>query len=120
MGADNKAPGVQALLDVEFVPMGVAAAMAYFDITGQRRAVGSEAQLAEIGRLVAIALSTVAAIYKVAEAGGRAVALTEDELNERLFKQKSHDLEGLAVMREDLEKAIITLKEARASFGGSI
>ena len=120
MAADNKAPGVRALVDVEFVPMGVAAATAYFDVTGQRKAVASEAQLAEIGRLVAIALSTVAPIYKVTEAGGRAVTLTGDEINERLFKQKSHGLEGLAVRREDLEKAIATLKEARASFGGSI
>lgn len=81
---------------------------------------GSEAQLAEIGRLVAIALSTVPPIYKVAETGGRAVALADNELNERLFKQRSHGLEGLAIKREDLEKAIATLKEARASFGGSI
>src|SRR5262245_2257950 len=118
MAADNKVPGVQALLDVELVPLGMASAMAYFDITGHRKVVGSEAQLAEIGRLVAIALSTVAPIYKVTEAGG-AVALTGDEINERLFKDRSQGLEGLAIRREHLQKAIATLKEARASFGGS-
>jgi hypothetical protein len=120
MAADNKAPGVQALLDVELVPLSVASAMAYFDITGQRRVVGSDAQLAEIGRLVAIALSTVAPIYKMVEAGGPALALTTDEINERLFKEKSRGLEGLAIKREDLQNAITTLKEARASFGGSL
>jgi len=120
MAADNKVPGVQALLDVELVPLGMASAMAYFDITGHRKVVASEAQLAEIGRLVAIALSTVAPIYKVAEAGAPPLALTADEINECLFKDRSRGLEGLAIRREDLQKAITTLKEARASFGGSI
>jgi hypothetical protein len=117
MVADNKKPwGVQALLDAEFVPMPVAAAMAYFDITAQRKVVGSAAELVEVGRLVAIALSTVAPIYRVAEDGKRALALTADEINERLFRAKNPTLDDLAIRRDDLDQAIASLKEARASF----
>ena len=117
MAADNKkAPAVQALLDVDFVPMTMAAAMAYFDITAHRKVVGSAAQLVEMGRLVAIALSTVAPIYRVAEGGKEAHALTTEQINERLFKAKTASLEDLAIKRGDLEKAIATLKEARTTF----
>ena len=118
MAADNKKlPGVQAVLDAEFVPMTMAAAMAYFDITAHRKVVGSAAQLVEIGRLVSIALSTVAPIYRVPEGGKEAHALATDEINERLFKAKPANLEDLAIRREDLQKAIATLKEARTTFG---
>jgi hypothetical protein len=118
MAADNKkVPGVQALLDVEFVPMTVASAMAYFDITAHRKVVGSEAQLVEIGRLVAIALSTVAPIYRMAVGGKEAHPLTTEEINERLFKARPASLEDLAIRRDDLQKAIATLKAARTTFG---
>ena len=117
MVTDNKqAPGVQALIDVDFVPMPMAAAMAYYDITAQRKVVGSAAQLVEMGRLVAIALSTVAPIYRIDEAGRQALALTADEINERLFKARPARLDDLAIRREDLTEAIATLKEARTSF----
>jgi hypothetical protein len=117
MLADNKKrPGLQALLDVEFVPMTVAAAMAYFDITAQRKVVGSAADLVEVGRLVAIALSSVAPLYRMTEDGQRAVVLTSEEINQRLFQAKTSTLEDLAIKRDDLDKAIASLKEARASF----
>jgi hypothetical protein len=116
MVADNKAPGVQGLLDAEFVPMSTAAAKAYFEITAARKAVGSLAQLVETGRLVAIALSTVAPIYRLAEGGKQALVLSAGEINERLFNVKEPSLEDLAIRREDLDKAITTLREARASF----
>jgi hypothetical protein len=117
MVTDNKKqPGLQALLDVEFVPMPMAAAMAYFDITAERKVVGSAADLAEVGRLVAIALSTVAPLYRVAEGGKQALVLTTEEINERLFRAKTPTLEDLAIKRDDLDKAIAALKEARASF----
>jgi hypothetical protein len=117
MPSFNKdAPSVQALVDVELVPMPVAAAVAYVDITGQRKVVGSEAELAEVGRLVAIALSTVAPIYRVAEGPERPSVLDAEEINEALFKTKSPSLEGLAIARADLQRAIVSLKEARASF----
>ena len=117
MVADNKKlPGVQALLDVEFVPMPVAAAMAYFDITGQRKVVGSEADLAEISRLVAMALSTVSRIYRLADGEARATALSTTEINELLFQTRPPRLHDLAIKRDDLDRAIASLKEARASF----
>jgi hypothetical protein len=116
MVADNKAPGVQGLLDAEFVPMSTAAAKAYFEITAERKAVGSLAQLVETGRLVAIALSTVAPIYRLAGGGKQALVLSAGEINERLFNVKEPSLEDLAIRREDLDKAITTLREARASF----
>jgi hypothetical protein len=117
MAVDNKkALGVQELLDVDFVPMTMAAAMAYFDITAQRKVVGSAAQLVEMGRLVAIALSTVAPIYRMAEGGEQPLAMTAEEINERLFKAKPARIDDLAIRRQDLAKAIATLKEARTSF----
>ena len=118
MAVDNKkAPCVQALLDRDFVPMTMAAGMAYFDITAQRNVAGSAAQLVEMGRLVAIALSTVAPIYRMAEGGQQALAMTAEEINERLFKARSARLDDLAIKRQDLAKAIATLKEARTTFG---
>lgn len=116
MVADNKkATGVQALLEVDFVPMPVAAAMAYLDITGHRKVVGSAAELTEMGRLVAVALSTVAPVYRVAE-GQPASVLSAAEINEHLFKSRSPALSELAMKRDELQKAIATLKEARTTF----
>jgi hypothetical protein len=118
MAADNKkAPGVRALLDVELVPMTMAAAMAYFDITGHGKAVGSAAELAEMGRLVAMALSTVAPIYRLAE-GEPPSVLSASQINEHLFKTRTPVLDELAIRRDDLQKAIATLKAARTTFAG--
>jgi len=119
---NKKAPapkGVQALLDVDFVPMPMAAARAYFDITGERKVTGSELELADISRLVAIALSTVAPIYRMAEDAERPSELSAAEINTLLFQARPVNLTGILIKREDLERAIVTLKEARASFGTS-
>jgi len=120
MSADNKkgsvTAGVQAVLDADFVPLPMATAMAYFDITGERKVTGSELELADISRLVAIALSTVAPIYRMADGAARPSELSAAEINTALFQARPVNLTGLLIRRADLERAIVTLKEARASF----
>ena len=106
-------------LEVELVPLRVAATVAYFHVTDSMRQVSSEKDLAEIVHLVAIALSTVAPIRRADGA-----VLTSAELHEIFYRPlgrrlRKPELEGLVIRRGDLKNAMVTLKEARMVFGRS-
>jgi hypothetical protein len=96
-------------LDEELVPLVVAATVAYFHVTEAAHQVTTQSDLAEVVPLVAIALSTVAPI--VGEEGPLGAA----QLRERLYGRPPA-LDGLKMRRGDLRAAMITLREARASF----
>jgi hypothetical protein len=104
-------------VEAELVPLRLAAKVAYFHITDAVRQASSDADLAEIVHLVAIALSTVAPIRRADGA-----ALTDAELRELFYRPlKRHagkpDLDAFAIRRADLKNAMATLKEARLVFG---
>lgn len=101
----------RARLDDEMVSLPVAATVAYFHITDAAKQVGSQADLAEIVGLVAIALSTVAPIH--AKDGPCSAA----RLRELLYNDRRPNVDGLTIRRGDLRTAMISLREARASFG---
>lgn len=116
-GGDKNPPGTKARLDVEYVPMPVAAATAYFGITGERKVACSAAELAQINRLVAMALSSVAPIYRMTEGAGRPSILSSAEVHKLLFQTRSPDLSDVAIKRDDLQSAIAALRQARTSLG---
>jgi hypothetical protein len=110
-------------LDEEFVPLPVAATVAYFEITEAAKQVRTREDLAEVRRLVAIALASVAPIYGRNGNGGGAAVLSAREINDLLFKprdtaQVQAKLEELCIRRGDLRTALEVLKEARLAFGG--
>lgn len=102
-------PGRQEV-DEGLVPLAVAATVAYFHVTDAARQVTTQSDLADVVPLVAIALSAVAPI--VGDAGPLGAA----EIRQRLYGREP-SLDGLAMRRGDLRKAMVTLREARASFG---
>jgi hypothetical protein len=101
----------QQQLDDEMVPLAVAATVAYFHVTEAAHQVTTQTDLADIVPLVAIALSTVAPIH------GEARPLSAIEVRERLYGSRRPSLDGLKMRRGDLRTAMITLREARSTFG---
>jgi len=99
-------------LDDEPVPLAVAATVAYFHVTEAAHQVTTRSDLAEVVPLVAIALSTVAPIL------GETGPLSAPEVRERLYA-KPPVLHGLAMRRGDLRAAMVTLREARSTFGST-
>jgi hypothetical protein len=90
------------------VPLPVAATVAYFEITEAAKQVRTHDDLAEMRRLVAIALSTV--------------VLNAAQINDLLFRQRDAagpyaNLDQLCIRRGDLRTALKLLKEARIAFG---
>ena len=113
--SDASAEALQ-LLDDEFVPLSVATTITYFHVTDALRRVSTEEELADIAHLVAIALSTVAPLYR------EATPACARELEEMLFRplRERADatvLEKFSIRRRDLRTAMTTLKEARVAFG---
>src|SRR5256885_17103634 len=103
-------------VETELVPLRVAASIAYFHITDAARQVSREKELAEIGHLVAIALSTVAPILR---ADG--TALSETELRDLLYRPLGtaggrRDLQAFFIRRGERRTAMGTLQEARVVF----
>jgi hypothetical protein len=106
----------------EYVPLSVAATVTYFHITETSRQLGNEQHLSEVMHLVAIALSTVAPFYMSSLGGKAAFVLAPREVDDLLFrplreKGQIPSLENLRIRRQDLHKAMATLKEARIAFG---
>ena len=104
------------LLDEEFMPLHLAAGIAYSQI------MGSLQQRADDIQLVGIALSTVAPIYRATHGGAGATRLSAQEIEDRLFRPLRSSgappaLRDLRIRRRDLDAAIAALKEARAAFG---
>lgn len=107
---------VQPLLDEEFVRLPVAARIAYSHIMRSAPDTCDATDTVVAG----IALSTVAPIYRDARGGGM-VPLSPAELQELLFRPLraqggQPSLDTLCIRRQDLLKAIATLREARLAF----
>jgi hypothetical protein len=117
-GRHDEAAAGQELLDQELVPLAIAATIAYHHITDAARQVSERSRVRDIVHVAAMALSTVARIYRNS---ARPVALTEQEVRELLFRPRGEiaqvDLDAYAVRRGDLRSALATLKEARGAFG---
>jgi len=109
----------QAELDGEMVPLSVAATVAYFHLTALAKQIDTDAQLADVVQVVAVALSQVAPIYS---AGAGAVEAVNRELDALLLRRSNEespaDLDRFAIRRGDLRTALTTLREARHLFGG--
>jgi hypothetical protein len=110
-GKEALAAADRAAIDDEFVPLPVAATVAYFHVTEARHQVSTRTDLDGIVPLVAIALSTIAPIH------GADGPLSAAALRELLYRDKRPDLARLLIRRGDLRAAMITLREARAAFG---
>jgi hypothetical protein len=105
--------------EAEFIPLGLAASIAYGHITGAQRAVPSAQDL----ELVGIALSTVAPLWRETPAGTGLLRLSAAEIEALLFQPlrsrgRRARLDNLRIRRSDLRKAMATLKEARLAYGG--
>jgi len=114
---DGRPVSQSKVLDREFVPLPIAAAAAYYRVTGMTRRL-EEDRLGETIHLMAIALSTVAPIY-MATVGG-AFVLSAAEVKDFLFRPlKSNappDLDCLRIRKADMERGIETLKASRNAF----
>jgi hypothetical protein len=114
---DAKRVSHSKVLDREFVPLPIAAAAAYYKVTGMTRRL-EEDRLGETIHLMAIALSTVAPIY-MATVGG-AFVLSAAEIREFLYRpvrsNAPPDLDCLRIRKADMERGIDTLKASRNAF----
>ena len=106
------------LLDRELVPLAVAATITYHHVTDAARQVSETSSLREIVHFAAVALSTVAPIYRM---GAQPLPLSGKEIQELLFRPlegaEPLQLDAYGVRRGDLRAALVTLKEARGAFG---
>jgi hypothetical protein len=111
-----------AWLDEEFVPLERAAILAYYRVNDSRDPGGPEEFRDEFVPLLGAALSTVAPIYLTTGDGTAAQALSEAQLDQRLIRplriggMVRPELQGLHIMRRDLQRAIGALRQARVSF----
>jgi hypothetical protein len=114
----DAAATAQKLLDQELVPLAVAATITYHHVTDAARQVSETASLREIVHFAAVALSTVAPIYRM---GPHSAPLSGPEIQELLFRPlegvEPLQLDAYGVRRGDLRAALVTLKEARSAFG---
>ena len=95
--------------------------VAYFQLTAPKRQMEGPMELIQALPMVAIALSTVAPIWRASRSGAELVSMRE--LQPRLFARDESGvhvahLEGLGIRRRDLHHAITVLRDARMSFGG--
>lgn len=114
----------QAELDAEMVSLAVAANVTYFHLTEVTRQVDSNDDLAQMLRVVSVALSQVAPIYRVPAKGQQPVPLGSREVDEVFFTPmregtEAPSLDGFCIRRGDLRQALVTLREARNLFGGA-
>ena len=125
---DGGAPksNAQAAMPAEahdvLVPLELACAIAYFQLTPPRKRMESPSEVLDVLPMVAIALSAVAPLLR---ADGEGVGkLPPREVQAQLFdKARSNGtqaLERLRIRRSDLDAAIVVLREARMSFGGGV
>lgn len=118
---EGRAPQ-QAELDNEMVSLAVAASVTYFHLTEVARQIDSEAHLAEMLQVVAVALSQVAPIYRAPTDGESPSLLSNREVDRLLFLpmregEEAPDLDDYRIRRGDLRRALVTLREARSLFG---
>jgi hypothetical protein len=115
---DEVASMGQKQLDQELVLLAVAATITYHHVTDAAKQVSETATLREIVHFAAVALSTVAPIYRI---GPHPLPLSGREIQELLFRPlegvEPLQLDAYGVRRGDLRVALATLKEARGAFG---
>jgi hypothetical protein len=100
------------------VPLGIAAAHAYCELTPVHERVESPDDLKKVLHGVAVALSSLAPIFRQDEQAGTAVALTASEIVTILFRRAAHEAwERLAIRQTDLRAAITTLRQVRTAYG---
>ena len=112
----------QSDLDNEMVSLAVAASVTYFHLTEVARQIDSETHLAEMLQVVAVALSQVAPIHRVAKDRESPALLSNREIDRLLFRpmregEEAPDLDEYCIRRGDLRNALVTLREARGLFG---
>lgn len=115
-------PSAQALFDEEFVPLAIAAGIAYGHIVAGAAHPRFQPHVHDV-ELVAIALSTVAPLWQETAAGTGVVRLDAARIEATLFRPLREGagrplLDKLCIRRSDLRRAMITLREARVAYGG--
>jgi hypothetical protein len=100
------------------VPLGIAAAHAYCELTPEHERVQSPDDLKKVLHGVAVALSALAPIFQHDEKAGTLVPLSASDIVTILFRQAGHEAwERLAIRQADLKAAITTLRQVRTAFG---
>jgi hypothetical protein len=116
----SRAAAVAERSGEEFLPLEVAATLAYERLTEIRRELPAE-QLDELIHFAAIALSTIAPIYMTTSAGAGLLVLSFREIEELLDRPLKSGapspLHGLRIRKTDMESAIETLKLAKNAHG---
>ena len=112
----------QAELDGEMVSLAVAANVTYFHLTEVTRQVDTNQDLAQMLRVVSVALSQVAPIYRAGHDGQEPAQLGSREIDDLFFTPMSDgahgpSLDDFCIRRGDLRQALVTLREARSLFG---
>lgn len=104
----------------EMVRLSVASQIAYFHLAAGRLHPDIAEELEDCIPLAAIALSQVATLY-ARDRRGRLQPQSALEVEEHLFRPLREGryprLENFLVRRDDLRRALITLAEAKRSFG---
>ena len=103
------------LLEAEYLPLPIAALVAYYKVTEVRRRLPQD-HIGETVHTMAIALSTVAPIYGPAadgQAGSRLTASQLDELLLRPSQMARSSLDHLRIRRADMQRGIEALKANR-------
>src|SRR5262245_35326097 len=94
------------VLEAEYLPLPIAALVAYYRITDIRRQLPQD-HIGETVRAMAIALSTVATIYGPAEDGKERCPLTDSEIDELLFRPLGSavrpELDHLSIRAADMQ-----------------
>jgi len=102
----------------ELVPLSVAGAVAYFELSGLNGRRGTEENLCDMIDLAVIALSNLAPILRADARGGGAV-MSAAQVEELLLSpiqegRQAPDLEPFYIRRSDLHAAIADLRKAAA------
>src|ERR1041384_1599108 len=114
----------QRLLEAEYLPLPIAALVAYYKITDIRRRVPQD-HIGETIHAMAVALSTVAPIYGPATDGKVGARLTATEVDELLLRPSraaaQSRLDDLRSRKADMQRGIEALKASAGSLwdGGS-
>lgn len=121
MGRVETAAGKIAELDHELVSLNVACRVAHTQLATGAHRPEDDPEEAKQMLLVAIALATVAPLYRK-RAEGEAVVADAADLQRTLFRLKHDplpppDLSQLGIRRGDLRRAIESLRTARIAFG---
>jgi hypothetical protein len=117
-GVDDVRPSP---LGEQWLPLPIAAALAYYEISGTRVRL-PERSVDEAVRRTAVALATVAPIYMTIDGGAGAFVLSPSEIDELLFKPlesgERPSLDNLRIRKADMQKAVATLKASREGSSG--